>query len=89
MNLLKEGIAKRCPEVKWNVIEKTKNDILFEWRVENCPQNDDQHQVQRLLNGKWNGFNIAYVRKIKELAPDEREQWLKVLRESKIAIKKK
>ena len=88
MNLLKDSIAKKCPRVIWSVIEKTKRDILFEWRVENCPQNADQHQVQRLLDGKWNGFNIAYVRKVTELPPDEREQWLKVLRESKIVIKK-
>ena len=88
MKLLRDRMAKRCPNVIWNVIEKNKQDILFEWRIENCSGNADQHNLQKILDGKWNQFHLMYVRKVKELPADEREQWLKGLRTSKILVRK-
>jgi len=87
MATLRERMLQRCPNAVWKIIEKIKKDVLYEWRIENCPGNADQHEVARLFDGKWNRFRLAYVEKTKELAPEVRDYWIQVLREGKTVIK--
>jgi hypothetical protein len=89
MKLLKESMLRKCPNVVWNVIEKIGKDILYEWRIENCSPNPDQHNIVRIFDGKYNRFQLMYMRKTKELPAEERDQWLKVLREAKVVIENK
>ena len=89
MEALKESMLRKCPDVKWNVIEKIGKDILYEWRIENCSPNPDQHNIVRIFEGKYNRFQLMYVRKVRELPAEERDQWLKFLRETRVEIKDK
>jgi hypothetical protein len=89
MKLLKESILRKCPNVAWNVIEKIGKDILYEWRIENCSANPDQHNIGRIFDGKYNRFQLMYMRKTKEFTAEERNQWLEVLREAKVVIENK
>lgn len=86
-----KNLSKRCADnVVWNVIERqlpTNTElaaILFEWSVKNCPPESDQHEVAKIVYGKFTIFRIAYVAKTQALAPGKREQWIKELSASRI-----
>jgi hypothetical protein len=86
MNLLKERMVQRCPTVEWNVNERTKESILYEWRIKNCPPNPDQMEIARLIEGKWNRYRVAYATKVSELPQRKRTDWIKSLREAKTEV---
>ena len=78
-------LAKACPNgLVQNVIaqgsptETEEASILYEWRFKNCPSRADQHEVLRVIYGKFNIFRLAYLVKTQALAPEKRD---KVIRE--------
>jgi hypothetical protein len=86
VNKKAKEMSARCPETVWNVIERgpNTNTILYEFRVQNCPSNADQHEIARILDGKYNLFSIHYAAKVKTLPPEERDKWIKLLLEASI-----
>ncbi|MBI3610959.1 MAG: hypothetical protein HY204_09705 [Nitrospirae bacterium] len=84
MSDLKEKMEKRCSNTVWNVIEHGQNDVLYEWRIENCSPEPDQHEVARIFDGKWNRFRVAYVSKVKKLPDEERAEWIDNLKKARI-----
>ena len=85
-----DTVIKRCPgKVTSNVIAReesasTVKSVLFEWSVKDCPPDADQHEVARILYGKFNIFRIAYVAKTSLLEPEKREKWIAKLNEAEI-----
>ena len=85
-----QDISKRCPKMTWNVInrqfasETEEAGMLYEWAVKDCPPDADQHEIARVVYGRFNIFRLAYVAKTSALAPEKREQWIKELSGSKI-----
>jgi hypothetical protein len=86
VNRMAKQMSARCPETVWNVIERgpNTNTILYEFRVQNCPPDPDQHEIARILDGKYNRFRIAYGAKVKTLPPEERDKWIKLLSKASI-----
>jgi len=86
LNRMAKEMSARCPETVWNVIERgpNTNTILYEFRVQNCPPDADQHVIARVLDGKYNRFHIAYAAKVKTLPPEERDKWIKLLSKASI-----
>ena len=84
VNKMAKQMSAQCPETVWNVIERGPNTILYEFRVQNCPPNADQHVIARVLDGKYNRFHIAYAAKVKTLPPEERDKWIKLLSKASI-----
>ena len=82
--------SKRCPGMTWNVIARQSasdsepESMLYEWTIKDCPPDADQHEVARVLYGKFNVFRLAYVAKTTTLAPEVREKWIKELKAAKI-----
>lgn len=87
MNDLKAKMQNRCPAVIWNVIQKGEAEILYEWRIENCSPNPDQHEIAKIMYSKVNFFAIHYVSKVKMLPEDERKDWIERLRAADIIVK--
>ena len=86
VNKKAKEMSARCPETVWNVIERglNTNTILYEFRVQNCPPDADQHEIARILDGKYNRFRIAYAAKVKALPPAERDKWIQLLSKASI-----
>src|ERR1700694_2397816 len=61
----KKGLAQKCQGVIWNVIENQKNEIVYEWSVENCSGVEDQHEIAKCIQGRWTQFRVAYTSKVK------------------------
>jgi hypothetical protein len=78
LDQLKTLREKQCPgSTVWNVIAQDKDSILYEWMAKPCEGWPDQHEISRILDGKWNRFRIAYTVKVKELQEEERNIWIK------------
>ena len=87
--------AKLCPNgFVQNVIaqgfrtETEEANILYEWKMKNCHPHADQHEVAKVIYGKFSIFRLAYVAKTEKLAPEKREKWIKELSAAKIVVKK-
>jgi hypothetical protein len=86
--------AKLCPSFVQNVIalggpsETEEATIIYEWKIKKCPPHAAQHEVRRIIYGKFNIFSLAYVEKSEELAPEKREKWIKNLKDARILVSK-
>jgi hypothetical protein len=85
--------AKACPNgFVQNVIafgvqtEIEEASIIYEWKFQKCPLHADQHEVARIIYGKFSVFRLAYVAKTERLAPEKRERWIKNLKEARIIV---
>jgi hypothetical protein len=87
--------AKACPNgFVQNVIafgiqnEIEEASIIYEWKLQKCPPHADQHEVAKIIYGKFSVFRLAYVAKTERLAPEKRERWIKYLKEARIIVNK-
>lgn len=84
MNSLKTLMEKRCPGIEWKIVQKSETDVLYEYRIVNCPGNPDQHEIARIIFGKWNIWRLAYTEKVATLPEETRTKWIKYLSEPKV-----
>jgi hypothetical protein len=88
------GTAKLCPSFVQNVIaqgfpnETEEASIVYEWKIKKCPPHAAQHEVRKVIYGKFNIFSLAYVEKTEELAPEKREKWIRALNDARIVVSK-
>ncbi len=87
---------KLCPEgFEQKVIsrgQKTDTEeasVIYEWEMKNCAPNADQHEVAKIIYGKFSIFRLAYVERTKKLSPEKRQKWINNLKEAKIIVNKK
>lgn len=74
-----DRLSTDCPSSVWNVIARGEGSILYEWKAQNCRGVAEEHEIGRFLDGKYNRFRIAYVKKVKTLSPEERDKWIKLI----------
>jgi hypothetical protein len=80
LNALKAQREKECPgATEWTVIETNENSILYEWQAKPCLSWPEQHEIARIIYGKYNWFFLHYDSKVHELSPDTRAKWIKLL----------
>ena len=90
---LHQETSKLCPGMKWNVIsrqapnELEEAGMLYEWSITNCPPEADQHEVARVIYGRFTIFRLAYTAKTTALEPEKRERWIKELSAAKVVRK--
>lgn len=88
LNVMKILRERRCPGVtQWNVIETRSDSILYEWQARACEGWPEQHEVAKVLFGKYNRFWIHYVAKTYQLPSDTRSAWIKAFEQSKIVAR--
>lgn len=86
---IRETILSAYPEgkVTWNIIEKNKNDIIYEWALHEQYNNvPPQHEIARGISTEKGLHRIGFTLKNKEMTPDIREKWVKLLRESALVV---
>ena len=89
------NLGKACPNgFDQSVIstgsrtETEEASILYEWRFKNCPPRADQHEVLRVIYGKFNIFRLAYTVRNQALAPEKRDKVIKELSAATIMVTK-
>lgn len=85
LDAIKALREQRCPgATRWNVIETRPDSILYEWQARSCQGWPEQHEIAKILLGKYNRFWIHYVAKNYQLPSETRSAWIKAFAESKI-----
>lgn len=84
MEGLRKAMAKRCPAVAWTVVSQSQSDVLYEFHFDECGGQPAQHELARILYGKWNIWRLAYTVKGPPLEGQERQRWLDALQEPRI-----
>jgi hypothetical protein len=83
MDRMKLYFSEKHPNITWNVISKSDTDLIYEWKLQNDPTNEDQHEIARMMRGE-NGIHlIRYTIKTPNIPSQKREEWLNLLREIK------
>ena len=80
---MRQILTKRCPSLVWNDLEVRDEDVLYEWRIENCGSDPDQHQIGRFAKTKSTVFHAFYCTKTKPLPPRNAE-WIMRFQSAKI-----
>ncbi len=63
MEKLKEKMANRCSNVKWEVSEKDDTSVVYEWSISSCGEITNQHEIARLMQGNEGVHRVAFVKK--------------------------
>ena len=62
--------------------------IIYEWEMKGCGPNANQHEVAKIIYGKFSIFRLAYVKRTMKLSPEKRQKWINNLKEAKIVVNK-
>ncbi|MDP2940901.1 MAG: hypothetical protein Q8N85_01410, partial [Candidatus Omnitrophota bacterium] len=76
----KEEISKICPGIMWNVLSESDNDIIYEWSIQSCAGQSDQHEIARTLSGADGIYVLHYVTKKVPISSERREEWVRLLK---------
>jgi len=86
-NSLKNLREKECPgSTIWNVIQKDEKSILYEWQAKPCLGWPEQHEIARIIDGKYNRFLIRYAAKVYQLESNLRTKWIERFSQAKIIL---
>lgn len=91
---LKALREKTCPGITlWNVIQQDEYSILYEWQLTapctgapSAAQAAEQHEIARVVYGKYNVFELRYAAKGLSLSSEERAKWISRLSSAKATI---
>jgi hypothetical protein len=85
LNMLKAIRERQCPGVtKWNIIGKDDKSVLYEWQAKPSLGWPDQHEIARIIYGKYNRFLLRYTVKVYQMSPEERTKWIRRFLQAKI-----
>ena len=76
MDRLESSMRGRCPDVQWSVINETETTVLYEWKIEGCHGQDDQHEISKLLKGNDGVHRAAYAEKEASIDTVIRQRWV-------------
>ena len=79
---LEASMKKRCKETIWKVINKDNKSILYEWSINNCAPNPDQHEISRIFLGNDGLHRAAYTEKVENMQRATHDEWVKRLSNS-------
>lgn len=84
-NKLKALMEKECPgAIKWNVIDKDEKSILYEWQSRPCRGWTYQHEIAKMIYGKYNTFVLRYTKKNYQMPDEVRSEWITRFSKAKI-----
>ena len=81
MNKLKAQIEKRCSQLRWDVIERQEDSILYEWR---CSPFRHQHEIVKIIYTQSSVWRITFMSKVLNPSPEDRDEWITRLSEAKV-----
>lgn len=72
-------LKKTCPDIRWKVLRKDRNDMLFEWEIAACPGQVDQYEIDRIIAGQRAIYVVHYATKKLPVSFEKRDYWAKLL----------
>ena len=87
MSELEARMKQRCPGVQWHIVQAAKTRVIYEWKIDDCPGQQNQNEISELIMGDYGLYRAAYTEKVPSMDPATRKQWIEWLSQAKI-IKK-
>lgn len=85
MNADKAKVQKKgCSTDMWTVLQKDETSVLYEWQNIRCPGWLHQHNIARIVMGRWYLWMISYGIRDKVLSVDERRGLIENLLKAKV-----
>jgi hypothetical protein len=85
LNILKAIRERDCQGVtRWSTIGKDEQSIVYEWQARPCRGWPDQHEIARIIYGKYNRVLLRYTVKVYEMPPEERTKWIGIFLQAKL-----
>ena len=84
MDTIKQKLSEGYPDFHFQVLMNDDESAMFEWRIPAKDQRQAQHEIVRLFAGRNDIHRIAYVRHIPELSPEDRSQWVDILKAAQL-----
>jgi len=84
MEKMMEMLKNVCPTTAATVISKGENEILFSWEIKDCPGQENQFEIDRVLAGKEALYILHYVTKKPIASSGKRDEWVKALSSAKL-----
>jgi len=85
MNAEKARAEKqRCPTDAWTVIHRDESSILWEWQNINCPGYLHQHELVRIVMGRWYLWSISYAIRNRDLSGEDKTALINDLMSAKV-----
>ena len=85
MNAEKSSVQKKgCSTDMWTVLQKDQTGILYKWQDISCPGYLDQHEIVRIVMGRWYLWFISYGTREKKLSADERREAIENLSKARV-----
>jgi hypothetical protein len=84
-NSYKASLEAKCPgAITWTVIGKDEKSILYEWQAKPCLGWPAQHEIARIIHGKYNRFHLRHTVKTYQMPSEQRAKWVQRFSEAKI-----
>jgi hypothetical protein len=87
MSWLKASVEKNCSTADWKILDKDDTSMLYEWENISCAAWPTQHEIVRIVLGKWYVWIISFgVRDISWSAL-EKDMLIANLRDAKVGAR--
>lgn len=73
-----------CSTDVWTVHDKKETSILYEWQNVRCPGRLTQHEIVRIVMGRWYLWFVSYGVRDKTPSPDDRKRMIDHLSEARV-----
>ncbi|MBI1883558.1 MAG: hypothetical protein HYS08_05070 [Chlamydiae bacterium] len=85
MERMQSDLYRACPATRWEILNETPEDIVYTWQLKNCPDDEDQYEVARLILGKSAIYLIRYTHKASKIDRERYTVWLNLLADVKLS----
>ncbi|MCZ6718090.1 MAG: hypothetical protein O6944_02910 [Gammaproteobacteria bacterium] len=85
----KKITRKDCPDVMWNVITESEEEVVYEWRTIDCPGWDNQYEVSKVIRGKTGIHRSAYTNRELPISEDQRNRWIDLIGSVKLEMEQR
>jgi len=81
----RKALEKDCQGFKWEIIEESDKNIMYEWRHFGCKDKQPgQHEIARLTVGRLGIHRLAYDSRTGRIPTGLRRQWVKAISEATV-----
>jgi hypothetical protein len=85
MDSVKADLEKeQCSTEMWTVLHKDESSILWEWRDINCPGRLTEHEIVRVVMGKWYLWMISHEFRNRAVSSEENARLIEHLMSAKV-----
>ena len=81
---LEKQLKKVCPKIKCKTFDYN-GSIIYEFLVINCPGQDNQQELGRVIRGQEGIWVLHYATKKIPLSNDDRNKWIEILKSAKLS----